>query len=93
MKNNNNNNMFLALSAELLIDPFAAERSGFNDTLSWAGMLCEKKYWIAVFQVKITARFKTSFIVCHSSIQFSSIQFKNFDHPTGGNFVVVMAGS
>ena len=31
---NNNNNMFLALSTELLVDPFAAERSGFNDTFS-----------------------------------------------------------
>ena len=26
-------------------------------------------------------------------IQFNSIQFKNFNHPTRGNFVVVMAGS
>ena len=25
--------------------------------------------------------------------QFNSIQFKNFNHPTRGNFVVVMAGS
>ena len=27
------------------------------------------------------------------SLQFNSIQFKNFNHPTRGNFVVVMAGS
>ena len=32
------------------------------------------------------------FMWTSSSSQFSSIQLKNFNHPTRGNFVVVMAG-
>ena len=30
--------------------------------------------------------------ICYMDV-FNSVQFKNFNHPTRGNFVVVMAGS